>query len=268
MIGINTFEEYAYLRPLHKKLLEILDSFSHICKELGVRFFLAYGTLLGAARHSNIIPWDDDLDIQMTRADYEKLKGFFGSRVYKSFSLVTNDNSNAYDQNFAKLVYSDSPSSFDNSTSIDIFPLDYSPSFFNPIFFFCCLRLFYLKRIVSSKRTLMNKKENAFKRFARKVFVLPYRKCSTNQISKKMDRLFIHFKSKKYISNFGGVNFKELCHVKSCYFASSKSLPLANRMYEVPKYYERMLQIIYGKDWNAIPSKSKRIQHADHNYAQ
>lgn len=52
---------------------EILDVFHHVCTEHGLRYSLAYGTLLGAVRHRGFIPWDDDIDLMMPREDYEKL---------------------------------------------------------------------------------------------------------------------------------------------------------------------------------------------------
>lgn len=69
-IGL-TLEEIQY--ESFKILLKIDD----ICKELGLTYFLAYGTLLGAIRHKGFIPWDDDIDIMMYRNDYETLIQYF-----------------------------------------------------------------------------------------------------------------------------------------------------------------------------------------------
>lgn len=53
--------------------LDILVEFDKFCKEHGLQYFLVYGTLLGAVCHKGYIPWDDDVDVAMFRADYEKL---------------------------------------------------------------------------------------------------------------------------------------------------------------------------------------------------
>ena len=66
-------DRYRELAPLHDALKEIVKDFDAICQKAKVSFFLVYGTLLGAARHPDIIPWDDDIDLGMFREDYEKL---------------------------------------------------------------------------------------------------------------------------------------------------------------------------------------------------
>ena len=52
--------------------LAVLQEFGEVCDELGLRWWLCAGTLLGAARHEGFIPWDDDVDVAMPRADYER----------------------------------------------------------------------------------------------------------------------------------------------------------------------------------------------------
>lgn len=61
------------LRQLQLYERDLLQETVRICEELGLTYYLTGGTLLGAVRHGGFIPWDDDIDIAMPRADYERL---------------------------------------------------------------------------------------------------------------------------------------------------------------------------------------------------
>ena len=65
------------LDEIHEAELYVLKRVDAICKKIGVQYWVMYGTLLGAVRHKNFIPWDDDLDIGMMRSDYEKFIRYF-----------------------------------------------------------------------------------------------------------------------------------------------------------------------------------------------
>lgn len=61
------------IRPLQLRILKNLLAVDKVCKEHNLRYYIMAGTMLGAVRHKGFIPWDDDLDIGMPRADYDLL---------------------------------------------------------------------------------------------------------------------------------------------------------------------------------------------------
>lgn len=69
------------------EMLKEIDSF---CRSNGIRYSLAFGTLLGAIRHRGFIPWDDDVDIMMPLSDMKRFKSLFHSETMKYYD-VDND---------------------------------------------------------------------------------------------------------------------------------------------------------------------------------
>ena len=60
------------LRRVHVLLTRMLAEFDRVCRQLGVSYAVYGGTAIGAVRHKGFIPWDDDVDVMMTRSDYER----------------------------------------------------------------------------------------------------------------------------------------------------------------------------------------------------
>lgn len=80
------------LQELKEIEFEILKFFDAFCKENNIKYYLSHGTLLGAIRYKKFIPWDDDVDLLIPRADYDRmLKIFKDSEKYRLFAFERND---------------------------------------------------------------------------------------------------------------------------------------------------------------------------------
>lgn len=116
---------------------EILDVIHQVCAEHGLRYSLAYGTLIGAVRHKGFIPWDDDIDIMMPREDYEKLLAVWDQSAPKGYILQNTRTDSDFTQNFTKIRKdhtaflqdeAERTKHYHKGIFVDIFPGDRVPS--------------------------------------------------------------------------------------------------------------------------------------------
>ena len=80
----------AYMKRVWASTLKILGTVDEACEALGVSYFADSGTLLGAVREKGMIPWDNDIDIAMTRRDFDILEENFEKVFPKGYVMVGN----------------------------------------------------------------------------------------------------------------------------------------------------------------------------------
>ena len=95
------------IRPLQLRILKNLLAVDKVCKEHNLRYYIMAGTMLGAVRHKGFIPWDDDLDIGMPRADYDLLMANAKEWLPKPYEAVCAENDKEYPLPFAKVQDAD-----------------------------------------------------------------------------------------------------------------------------------------------------------------
>lgn len=122
------------IRDIQLKILNILSEVDKACQTHHLRYYMMAGTLLGAVRHKGFIPWDDDLDIGMPRADYEIFTQKWQEFLPQHLEMVHGENDIEYPLSFAKIQDASTTLierihlKYTGGIYIDVFPLDGVPS--------------------------------------------------------------------------------------------------------------------------------------------
>ena len=143
-MGMEFFDEVCdgFLMPgMTRKALAVCfqnyKDLEGICKDNEIHVFAMYGTLIGAIRGADYIPWDDDIDVQMVRDEYEKLKQLYDEGKIKDGHVLLDYTMNNLHNAVRNWI--DAPASvrmyetweehfgFPISTCVDIFLADYLP---------------------------------------------------------------------------------------------------------------------------------------------
>lgn len=136
MLEISTNRD-KILRALQEMELELLKELDRICRKNNIEYSLGGGTCLGQVRHGGFIPWDDDIDVDMTRDNYDRFMKCAELELDKSRYAIRyrNEESNYY-RTSAMLEFKDSHigmRSWDSAgmnvgVFIDIFQWNYLPN--------------------------------------------------------------------------------------------------------------------------------------------
>ena len=124
------------LKQAHELQFHILQTIDDICRKHGIRYFLTGGTLLGAMRHQDFIPWDDDLDLGMTRRNFDAFLRVAMEELPSKYSLLRPFVSPGYGYLFAKVIDTETfwllageeKAPLPHCLYVDLFPFDRIPT--------------------------------------------------------------------------------------------------------------------------------------------
>ena len=244
--------------------LGVMDYIHNICREKGINYSLAYGSLLGAVRHRGFIPWDDDLDIALKRDQYDKLYQAILEDNNSIYKVVSWETDSRYPYPFYR-VY-DSRTVYENNyiqndielgICVDVFPFDDYKDVNKEI-----TKLDMYRRLSVYTLYGIRNKEAGIKNIIRYLMLVVFRLTRVKTWNKKLNDCskapvggeYIDYlmESKKYSTK---IDAKALDEVVECKFE--------DRVYNIPKDYDHILTTIYGLDYMEIPPLEKRIQHDD-----
>ena len=251
------------LEEVKKIQVEILKEVTRFCEDNGLRYFLAYGTLLGAVRHKGYIPWDDDIDIHMPRPDYEKFLELYSKKEGARYEVVTHEKDKNYHVPFAKIYlkgtlvseYFYKQSVF--GVYIDIFPLDGIKSRWQAYLCGQGVRCMYIKTFKFCEGLSIARK---LRLMVTKLILLPL---SSHFILKTMRSIATkyNYQDCEYVCSFGSrTALREI--LPRTVFDEHVFLHFEGSEYRAPKGYDTYLTYKYG-NYMQLPPVDKQVSTHD-----
>ena len=246
---------------------DLLCLFDRICAENHLTYFLSGGTLLGAIRHKGFIPWDDDVDVMMPRADFMKLQDVIGKYTSERYGYGSVYTDPEYMRPWARLWDTNTrmlnPSRFTDQTPhvfIDIFPIDGIPAGKT------ATKLFFRMMRVYDAACKMSKRKHIYMDERLRVFKLaiyPFcLKVGGNRWARKMHDLAMKYPFGK--TQFAGVSmtikYGSREKLPAEVFASSVDVDFCGRKFPAPVGWESYLKALY-RDYMKLPPEDQRDEH-------
>lgn len=258
------------IQEIKRLQLEILIKVDEFCKKNNIEYFLDFGTALGAIRHKGYIPWDDDIDIALTRPNYERLVRSFNGfddnlqlfapelnlKYYASFANIS-DKRTILDEG------ANGHRGFDLGVKIDIFPIDGTSSNARK-----SIRRHQIMRIVSNvmsrKRRIMPLvwKTNKINFFT--CLIVRTLTCfiSYENMQRIVRCIALHYKYEKsdYACDIVNPAYKRVARCHREVFDECIDIEFEGHSVRILKRYDEYLKAIYG-DYMQLPPEEKRIPH-------
>lgn len=249
--------------------LDILKVTVKILDKHNLRYYISYGTCIGAIRHNGFIPWDDDIDISLFREDYELARDILNKELPKEYIYCDRFTEKEYPYNFAKVRLKksafvhggDAHLNISHGIYIDLFPLDYCEKTFEATE----NKIKTLKRL----RQKLDLSRMSYKKYGklRPMWQLPlifYGHVFVNsmKIQNQIDKICKSGDStSKYICSFLTPYSTKDIYDKE-WFGAGKEVAFEDCKFIVPENYDAYLRHIYG-DYMQLPPIEKRVSHHD-----
>ncbi len=266
----------ADIRRMHEVLLEMYDDLFQVCEKYSIKMMAGGGTALGAIRHKGFIPWDDDMDLNMERSDYEKFKNIFEKELGDDYELLAPGYKNGascflmrvYKKNTTLLNMIDEAAPYPHGIYIDITPIDYAPE--NRFAITCKGIMSDLLRFISYSVYWQQYRSDSLRKFMihsegksyyqLRILIGKLFSFKTAETWFAIFDRFIQGKKSRYITVAAGrKKYRgELClsHV----FFPLKKVPFENREIYAANKQKIYMKHLYG-DYMKMPPKEEREKH-------
>lgn len=245
--------------------LDLLEEFKRICIENALRFWVGFGTMLGAVRHGGFIPWDDDMDVWMPREDYNKLLAL-NLELKEPYFLQTTLNDKDYYNSFARIRNSNTTGILvsgrnlcNNGIYIDIYPLDGLDK--NKFHQWVKSKYIRIKN-VAAHAYMYNVNPSPITQILHSVLRLPFIYYDYKKVYQLVNKLASNVKWENS-SKVGMVVFAPYAYKRNIFdkadFEETEWTLFENTSVPIPHGYNNVLSVLYG-DYMKYPPIEKRGQ--------